>query len=133
MIVMAIVHFLVHLLYALYHGMLGIMNSSLWFITMCGYYTILSTMRFCVVLCSCKHTYSISEDRTYFVMKLCGALFVVLSFVLIGVVYISMSDRIATKYDTIVMITIATYTFYKLTMVLLRAVKQKKIPLPYLL
>ena len=42
--------FSVNLLYALYHGALGIANRSLWFITVCAHYTILSTMRFSAVL-----------------------------------------------------------------------------------
>ena len=43
--------FMVNLVYALVHGALGIANQSLWFITMCAYYTILSVMRFSAILC----------------------------------------------------------------------------------
>lgn len=133
MVLTAAVSFFINLLYALYNGRLGILNKSLWFVTMCAYYTILSTMRFCAVLCSRKGCLSTSADMTYFVMKLSGVLLAVLSFVLTGVVYISLSENIAAKYNTIVMITIATYTFYKIAMAVMRAVKQKENPSPLLL
>lgn len=126
----AAVSFLINLLYALYNGGLGIVNRSLWFVTMCAYYTILSAMRFCAVLCSRKRNSPASSDMTYFVMKLSGVLLAVLSFVLTGVVYISLSENIAAKYDTVIMITIATYTFYKITRTVIRAIKQKKNPSP---
>lgn len=118
--------FLINLLYALYHGGLGIVNHSLWFITMCAYYTILSTMRFSAILCEYKNNSAASNDMEYFVMKLSGGLFALLSFVLTGVIYISLSENIAAKHESVMMITIATYTFYKITMAVIRAVKQRK-------
>ena len=36
------------------------------------------------------------------------------------------------RYDSILMITIATYTFYKITMAVVRAVKQRHDPSPLL-
>ena len=49
-----------------------------------------------------------------------------LSFILAGVVYISLSQNIAVRHHEIVMITIAAYTFYKITIVVIRAIKQRK-------
>ena len=43
-----------------------------------------------------------------------------------------MKRGIAVRHDTILMITIATYTFYKLAMACVRAVKQRKNPAPLL-
>jgi len=124
--------FFINLLYALYNGGLGIANRSIWFITMCAYYTILSTMRFSAVLCEHKNNRTASNDMEYFVMKLSGGLFAALSFVLTGIIYISLAENIATKHETVVMITIATYTFYKITMAIIRAVKQRKNSSPLL-
>lgn len=124
--------FFINLLYAIYNGGLGIANRSVWFITMCAYYTILSTMRFSAVLCEYKNSRTASNDMEYFVMKLSGGLLTALSLVLTGVVYISLTENIAAKHETIVMITIATYTFYKITMAVIRAVKQRKNPSPLL-
>ena len=49
-----------------------------------------------------------------------------------GAIYISLSQNIATKYEEIVMITIAAYTFYKITMTVIKAVKHRKNPSPLL-
>ena len=111
---------------------LGIVNHSIRFITMCAYYTILSTLRFSAVLCERKSGCTASDDIEYFVMKLSGVLLAALGFVLTCAIYISLSENIATEYGTIVMITIATYTFYKVTMTIIRAVKQRRNPSPLL-
>lgn len=132
MVFMAAIGFAVNLLYALYHGILGAVNLSLWFLTMCAYYTVLGAMRLSAVLCAYKNGSAASGDTEYFVMKLSGVLLILLSFVLTGVIYISLSQNIAAKYDEILMITIATYTFYKVTMAIVKAVKQHRDPSPLL-
>lgn len=126
MVLSAAFSFLINLLYALYNGGLGIANQSIWFISMCAYYIILSTMRFSAILCEYKNSKTVSDDMEYFVMKLSGTLLMLLSFVLTGIIYISLAENIAAKHESIMMITIATYTFYKLTMAIIRAVKQRK-------
>ena len=123
---------LVNILYAFYHGALGVVNQSLWFVAMFSYYVILSSMRFSAVLCEWKRKSSTSKDMEYFVAKLCGGLLVLLSFTLAGVVYISLFQNVAVKHNEIVMITIATYTFYKITVAIIRAIKQRKNTVPLL-
>lgn len=131
-ILFVVLNFFLNFLYAFYNGVLGIINHSVWFITMCAYYIVLSTMRLSAVLCDWKNKNTSSNDIECFVMKLCGVLLVLLNFVLAGAIYISLSQNIATKYDKIIMITIATYTFYKITITIIKAVKQHKNPLPLL-
>ena len=131
-ILFAVFSFSLNLLYAFYNGALGIINHSVWFITMCAYYIVLSTMRLSAILCGQKNKNISSSDTEYFVMKLCGVLLVLLNFVLVGAIYISLSRNIATKHGEIVMITIAAYTFYKITMTVIKAVKQRKNPSPLL-
>ena len=128
----AAVGLLANIMYAIYHGTLGVVNQSLWFVTMFAYYMILSSMRFSAVLCEWKRKSLASEDTEYFVAKLCGGLLVLLSFILGGIVYISLSQNVAVKHHEIVMITIATYTFYKITVAVIRAIKQRKNTVPLL-
>lgn len=128
----AAVGLLANIMYAIYHGALGVVNQSLWFVTMFAYYMILSSMRFSAVLCEWKRKSLASEDTEYFVAKLCGGLLVLLSFILGGIVYISLSQNVAVKHHEIVMITIATYTFYKITVAVIRAIKQRKNTVPLL-
>ena len=99
---------------------------------MCAYYAVLSVMRFSVVLFEYKNRAKPSADTEYFVMRLSGVLLILLSFVLSGVIYISLSQNIAVKYDEILMITIAAYTFFKIIMAIVKAVKQHKNPSPLL-
>ena len=131
-ILSAAVAFAFNLFYAIYHCILGVLNLSFWFIAMCAFYGILATMRFSAVLCERNHQKSPDIDTELFVMKLSGTLLVVLGIVLATVSYISLSQNIATKYGEIIMITIATYTFYKITMAIVKAVKQHKNPSPLL-
>lgn len=123
--------FAVNLLYALYNGALGIAGLSVWFLAMCAYYSLLSAMRFSVVLCERRNS-AAADDMEYFVMRLTGGLLTALSLVLSGVIYISLAEQVAAQHETIVMITIAAYTFYKLTMLAVRAVKYRKNPSPLL-
>ena len=130
--VTAVLTFSLHLMYAMYNGVLGIIYQSVWFYTMCVYYAVLSSMRLSVVLCEYKGGTAPSMEMEFFVMKLCGALLVVLSVVLAGTNYISLSQNIAARRDEIMMITIAAYTFSKLTAAIVKAVKQRKNPSPIL-
>lgn len=93
---------------------------------MCAFYGILATMRFSAVLCGRNHHESPSNDTELFVMKRSGILLIALGIVLATVNYMSLSQNIAAKYEEIVMITIATYTFYKITVAIVQAVKQHK-------
>lgn len=121
----AVLGFFLNLLYAIYHGILGVMGHSLWFAAMCAYYIILGTMRFSAIFCEWKNNETGSVKTELFVMRFSGIMLTVLSAVLTGVIYISLSLNIAAKHDEIIMITIATYTFWKIIMAIIRAIKQR--------
>lgn len=131
-ILSATLAFAFNLLYAIYHCVLGILNLSFWFIAMCAFYGILAIMRFSAILCERNHQKLPDNVTELFVMKLSGVLLVILSIVLATVSYISLSQNIAAKHGEIIMITIATYTFYKITMAIVKAVKQHKNTSPLL-
>lgn len=122
-ILAAIFGFFLNLLYAIYNGILAVRGYSLWFAVMCAYYLILGSMRFSAILCERKKDDKIPLQTEYFVMKLSGMMLIVLSVVLTSVIYISLSQNIVSKYDKIFMITIATFTFGKITMAIIRAAK----------
>lgn len=122
--------FLLNLLYALYNGVLGLASRSLWFTSMCAYYVMLGTARFSAVLCARGSTPESPAGTEYFVMRLSGILLALLSLVLSGVTYLSLSQNIAVKHHEIMMITIAAYTFFKLGMAVTRAIRQRKDPAP---
>lgn len=107
--------------YAIYNGVLGIIYGSLWFMTLSAYYIILSVMRFAAVLCGIKGV----QDQE-FVMRFTGIMLILLSLVLAGSVCYSLRFEVARVNGTIVMITIATYTFYKVIAAFIRAAKTVK-------
>lgn len=113
-------------LYALYHGILGVIYTSLWFVAMCAFYSILAVMRFGAVMCSREARRAESAVSERFVLKASGAMLILLSIVLAWVNSISLSQNIAAAYGTITMITIAAYTFYRLAAVIIRAVRQRR-------
>ncbi len=121
-----------NLAYAAYHGVLGMMSRSWWFIALSAYYIILGMTRFSAVLCERKSNSSPSLDTEYFVLGVSGVLLLLLSCVLAGVNYMSLQEQIATKYGEITMITIAAYTFGKLAMAIVRVVKHRRNPSPLL-
>lgn len=115
-----------NVLYALYHGILGVLQPSLWFLAMCAFYSILAVLRFCAVLCgreAAKNTAALSEP---FVLKASGVLLLVLGAVLAWINAISLSQNIAASYGKITMITIAAYTFYRIAAVIGKAIRQRK-------
>ena len=123
----ASVSFFVNFLYAFYNGILGIINLSLWFIIMFAFYGLLASVRFSVILYA-RRKDSVYEDTESFIIKTSGIIMIILSFVL--ALLVSLTQKIAVKYDTIMMITIATYTFYKVIITVVRASKKRDDKLP---
>lgn len=109
-------------LYALYHGVWGVIQGSLWFAALCVFYGILAAARFCAVAFGNDAKFS-----RYVCWKLgaVGTLLILLSAALAWVNVISISQNIAVSYETIPMITIATYTFYKIVAAIVKAVKPR--------
>lgn len=116
----------VNVLYACYNGVLGLLNQSAWFVNMFAYYAILSVMRISAVWFAWRHRTADAAEAERLVSRLCGALLIVMSLVLSGMVFISLSWDVAVRYHEIVMISIAAYTFSKLTAAIVRAVRQRR-------
>ncbi len=121
----ALLSLFLNLIYAAYNGILGICGSSDFFITLCIYYTTLGVLRFIAVLSESKNLKS-EQCITLFT----GIMLIFLSLVITYMIYITMSKNMAVKYGTIIMITIATYTFYKITMAVIRFIRLRKIRSP---
>ncbi len=117
----------INIAFAMYNFVLGIASYSFWFITVGAYYIILSIMRFLIVSTASKN----QEDEA-FVMKFSGVMILVLSFVLSGIVYMTVKYDVTVTYHEIAMITIAAYAFTKLTLAIIGFVKSKKNHLPYI-
>ena len=109
--------------YALGNCAVGFLTHSWWFITVGAYYTVLAVTRCCVLQIKRK------ADGQYglelFARRITGILLVVLSFCIVGVNILSAIKDRGSVFHEIVMITIATYTFTKITLAIIGMVKAK--------
>ncbi len=122
-----VLKFIVNFIFAIYNCVLGIVSHSWWFITVGAYYVVLSVMRSAVILFSAT-----DRKNARFIMKFSGAMILVLSVVLCGIVYMTIEHQVAVKYHEIVMITIALYAFTKTTLAICKFIKSRKSQRPYI-
>ncbi len=109
--------------YALGNCIIGFLNPSWWFITVGAYYTVLSITRFSVL--QVKRKASGDYGTEIFARRITGILLVVLSICIVGVNIMSAVKDRGTAFHEIIMITIATYTFTKITVSIIGMVKAK--------
>ncbi len=110
-----------NLLFVFYNGILGVLNSSIIFVASSIYYLLLSSMRFSTVLLNRKG----KKQNDSLTASIIGVMLIILSVIFHIMVIVSMKEKTAEVYTTITMITIATFTFTKITMAIITAVKHK--------
>ncbi len=111
---------ILNLLFVFYNAILGVLLSAPIFATSALYYLLLSVMRFAAVVP--KQGRGNQEEGT---VAWIGGILIALSVVFGGVIFFSMKHQTATVYGTIPMITIATYTFTKITLAIVSAVRHR--------
>ncbi len=110
-----------NLLFAFYNGILGVLSSSIIFVASSIYYFLLSSMRFSAVLLDRKG----KKQNDSLTASIIGVTLIALSVIFHIMVIVSMKDKTAEIYGTVTMITIATFTFIKIIMAIITAVKHK--------
>ena len=122
--------FAMNALYAAGNCLLGFSTKSWWFITLGAYHVVLAINRFSVL--QIKRKAAGNYDTELFARRVTGYLFIVLSFCIAGLnVLCAVKDR-GNAFHEIVMITIATYTFTKITIAVIGVIKAKHSPSPVL-
>ena len=114
--------------YALGNCIIGFLTHSWWFVTISAYYTVLATARFAVLLM--RQKVQKNNDAELFARRITGVLLVVLSLCIVGVNILSAVKDRGNAFHEIVMITIATYTFAKITVAIIGTAKAKHSSLP---
>ncbi len=111
-------------LYSLYNLFLGIYSASWTFIALFGYYALLGSLRFGVLMSSRKK----GKDslRQTFLMSFTGGMFIGLAATLGGIVYLSHVTGSGRKHHEIIMISIALYTTIKVVLAIRNLVKSRK-------
>ncbi len=105
--------------YAIGNCVIGLITHSWWFITIGVYYTVLAVNRFSVLRIKRKY------NEELFARRITGILLIVLSLCIVGVNILSVIKERGTIFHEIVMITIATYTFTKITVAITGMVKAR--------
>ncbi len=117
----AVISLIFNLLFAFYNGILGIISVSVIFVVSSVYYLLLSSMRFSVVMLERKN----KEQNDRKISVVIGTLLIILSIIFQAMMFVSMKYETAVDYGTIPMITIATYTFTKITVAVITAARHK--------
>ncbi len=117
-----------NVVYALGNCIMGFLNASWWFISVGAYYTVLAITRFSVLQVRRKAIGNYGTEL--FARCITGILLVVLSFCIVGVNIMSAVKDRGTAFHKIVMITIAAYTFTKITISIIGMVKAKCVVSP---
>ena len=109
--------------YAIGNCAIGLLSHSWWFITVGAYYAVLAVARFSVLQVRRKARGDL--DIELFAGRITGILLVVLSMCIVGVNVLSALKERGTAHHKIIMITIATYTFTKITIAIIGMVKAR--------
>ena len=110
--------------YALGNCFIGFLTHSWWFITVGAYYTVLAITRFSVL--QVRRRANGNYDTELFARRITGILLVGLSFCIVGVNILSAIKERGTAFHEILMITIATYTFTKITLAIIGMAKASR-------
>lgn len=121
---LALISLGINLAFGIYNLILGFISHTWWFITLGVYYMILGVMRFAIL----KFSPVKENSDTEFIRKFTGIMFLIMAYILIGVTVLSSVTERGTKYGEIVMITIALYTFSKITIAIMNLVKSTHAP-----
>ncbi len=121
-IIKAVFSLMFNLIFVFYNGILGITSGSLIFVASAVYYLLLSSMRFSVIRLERKY----NEKSDIQSATVTGILLIILSVVFHIIILFSIKYNTATSYGQITMIAIATFTFTKITVAIVTAVKHRR-------
>ena len=112
-----------NLIYALFNGVMGIVYRSYWFWTLFAYYAALAVMRFYIVNTTRKKR----PRRTLIrLLRRIGIGLIGLSIVVSGIVILSVFSSVAKSYSLVMMLTIATFTFFLIVKAVMNIHKARK-------
>lgn len=111
-----------NLLYSLYNFVLAFFYASKWFLCVGAYYVILSVLRF--------GNEKATGKNGKFIAVFSGCMLILMVPVLLLTVYLAVRYDIGVKYHEIIMITIALYTFIKVTLSVVNYIKSRRNCIP---
>ena len=110
--------FLLNSAYALFNGVIAIESRSLWFLALFFFYLVLALMKFSAVSKALNADNSNAKTGRAFIST--GIMLIFLDLALSFVSAISLAQKQAQKHSEILMITIASYVFLKIALIVIR-------------
>lgn len=114
---LAVLGLIANIAFSLYNVGMGIFTHSWWLLTLGIYYFILSLVRFLVIRSR--------KDRKQ-VARTTGIMLMLMSLPLVGTVVLSYIEDRGTRFNMVIMLAIATYTFAKVTLATVNIIKSRK-------
>lgn len=112
----SIITLIINIGFSVYYVFSGIFLSSWWLFSLGFYYYILSIARFIVIK---------TKKNKHLLAKFTGCMLMIMAFSLVGVVVLSVVSERGHKFDMILMIAIATYSFAKITFAIIKLIKSR--------
>jgi len=110
--------------YAVGNCVFGFISRSWWLITVGAYYAVLAVTRFSVLQIRRKANGDTETER--FARRFTGILLILLSLCIAGINVLAVVESRGTDFHEIAMITVATYTFAKITLACIGMAKAKQ-------
>ena len=121
---------MINVAYAGFNLLSGALYQSVWLVSNGAYYLLLSVVRLLLVRYEHKRDNAQSQTEKLRIgwsgFRLCGFLMLLMNLVMSGLVVQTILYDHAKSYHEIVVITVAAYTFYRLTAAIIRVVQQRK-------
>lgn len=127
MVLIASLSLIINSIYAASNIIVGLKEKSYWFITAGTYYLILAVIRFCIILSEKRSRTDTKEISIRFIRCFTGIMLIIMSTVLCGSVYLSLFHNETEKLNEILVITLASYSFTKITLAIINFTKRKKL------
>lgn len=114
----------INIIFALFNFAVGFATHTWWYITLGAYYFVLSVARFSLVLIKRRSNGDIALEQ--FAKRLIGILLLAISFCLVGIITLTAIDGRGADLHEVVMISVAAFSFYKITAAIIGLVHSKK-------
>lgn len=119
---------IINISFAIFKFLAGVYYNSAWFMAVAIYYAVLSVIRF-ILIRRDKKTGKLSSNQTLIQWKtyrLCGVLLMPVNMTMTGMIFQIIWQNKGFTYPGFIIYVIAAYTFYRLTITVIRLVKNKQ-------
>ena len=122
-LIFSIFSFIINLAYVVFIGTMAILTKSVWYMTIAAYYLVLIFIKGAVFYAKRKDSSQIKQTKTY---KLCGIMFLLLTFAFSGVIVLIYTSNMYFEYAGLMIYAVAAYTFFRLTTSIVNIFKARR-------